>query len=176
MGISFSFAEKQQYVKLAHKRIDLQQTYKYQRSEDAWAQLLLDLLREDDEPEKEISRRRRALSQPDIADIAHLVERPSWRQELLGALAPARGKKWLVIRGTAGIGKSSELSWLATKLLGQSSQQVIFCNLRSRENVCTPEEAFLAFLGAVFSDLGLSLSATLFTLLPKPDDPFSRCP
>src|SRR5579864_8239478 len=154
VGITFSFAEKQQYVKLAHKRIDLQQTYKYQRSEDAWAQLLLDLLREDDEPEQE--RRRRALYQPDIADIAHLVERPSWREELLELLAPTGGKKWLVIRGTAGIGKSSELSWLATRLLGQSRQQVIFCNLCSRENSSTPEKAFLAFLGAVFSDLGLS--------------------
>ena len=92
----FSFAEKQQYITLAHKRIDLQHTYKYQKTEDAWAQLLLDLLREDDEHAKGLSLQHRSMSQPDIADIAHLVNRPAWREELLGLLAPERGKKFLM--------------------------------------------------------------------------------
>ena len=33
---------------------------------------------------------------------------------------------------------------------------MVFCNLRSHEKFTTPEKAFLAFLGAVFSDLSMS--------------------
>jgi hypothetical protein len=57
-------------------------------------------------------------------------------------------------------GKSSELSRLAIRLLGQSSCQVIFCNLRSHEQTRTPEQALEELLGILFRELGIALPQT----------------
>jgi tetratricopeptide (TPR) repeat protein len=153
-GVVFSPPTRQQFVALARKRIELQQTYKDRRTDAEWAQLLLDLMRLDGQAEIEQQGR---LSQPFLADVGHLVDRPLWHEELKGLLAPARGKKLVIIRGTAGVGKSSELSRLAIHLLGQSSYQMIFCNLRLHERTRTPEEALEEFLGTIFRELGVPL-------------------
>src|SRR5258708_2520337 len=156
-GVAFSPTTRQQFVALARKRTELQQTYKDNRTEAEWAQLLLDLMRLDGQAENDQQGR---LSQPFFADVGHLVDRPLWQEELKGLLAPARGKKLVIVRGTAGVGKSSELSRLAIRLLGQSSCQVIFCNLRSHEQTRTPEQALEELLGILFRELGIALPQT----------------
>ena len=153
-GVAFSPATRQQFVTLARKRIELQQTYKDRRTDAEWAQLLLELMRLDGQAEIE---QRGRFSQPFLADVGHLVDRPLWHEELKGLLSPARGKKLVIVRGTAGVGKSSELSRLAIYLLGQPSCQMIFCNLRLHERTRTPEEALEEFLGTIFRELGVPL-------------------
>ncbi len=153
-GVAFSPATRQQFVALARKRIELQQTYKDKRTDAEWAQLLLDLMRLDGQTEIEHQER---FSQPFLADVGHLIDRPLWHEELKGLLFPARGKKLVIIRGTAGVGKSSELSRLAIHLLGQPSYRMIFCNLRLHERTRTPEEALEELLGAIFRELGIPL-------------------
>ncbi len=153
-GVVFSPPTRQQFVALARKRIELQQTYKDRRTDAEWAQLLLDLMRLDGQAEVEQQGR---FSQPFLADIGHLVDRPLWHEELKGLLSPARGKKLVIVRGTAGVGKSSELSRLAIHLLGQSSCQMMFCNVLLHERTRTPEEALEAFLGTMFRELGVPL-------------------
>jgi len=156
-GVVFSPAERRQFVTLARERIQVQQTYKDNRTEAEWAQLLLDLMRLDGQAEND---QQGQLSQPFFADVGHLVDRPLWQEELKNLLAPARGKKLIIIRGTAGVGKSSELSRLAIQLLGQSSCQVIFCNLRSHEQMRTPEQSLEELLGILFRELGIALPQT----------------
>src|SRR6266700_1468429 len=46
-GVIFSSPTRQQFIILARKRIELQQTYKDQRTDAEWAQLLLDLMQLD---------------------------------------------------------------------------------------------------------------------------------
>lgn len=153
-GVVFTPAERRQFVTLARKRIEVQQTYKDCRTEAEWAQLLLELIRLDGQAEND---QQEYLSQPFLADVGHLVDRPLWQEELKGLLAPARGKKLVVVRGTAGVGKSSELSRLAIQLLGQPSCQVIFYNLRSHGQTHTPEQALEELLGVLFRELGIAL-------------------
>ena len=156
-GVVFSSSTRQQFVVLARKRIELQRTYKDRRTNAEWAQLLLDLMQLDGQAE--IGQQGR-FSQPFLADVGHLVDRPLWHEELKGLLSPARGKKLVIVRGTAGVGKSSELSRLAIHQLGLPSCQVIFCNLRSHGRARTPEEALEEFLGTVFTELSVSLPRT----------------
>jgi tetratricopeptide (TPR) repeat protein len=156
-GVVVTPAERRQFVTLARKRIEVQQTYKDSRTEAEWAQLLLELIRLDGLTEND---QQGQLSQPFLADVGHLVDRPLWQEELKGLLAPARGKKLVVVRGTAGVGKSSELSRLAIQLLGQSSCQVIFCNLRSHSQARTPEQSLEELLGVLFRELGVALPQT----------------
>jgi hypothetical protein len=153
-GVVFSPPARQQFVALARKRVELQQTYKDRRTDAEWAQLLLDLMRLDGQAEVEQQGR---LSQPFLADVGHLVERPHWHEELKGLLSPARGKKLVIIRGSAGVGKSSELSRLAIHLLGQPPCQMMFCNLRLHERTRTPEEALEELLGTIFREIGVPL-------------------
>jgi len=153
-GVVFSPTARQQFIALARKRIELQQTYKDRRTDAEWAQLLLELMRLDGQVEIEQQGR---FSQPFLADVGHLVDRPLWHEELRGLLSSARGKKLVIVRGTAGVGKSSELSRLAIHLLGQPSCQMIFCNLRLHERTRTPEEALEEVLGTIFRELGVPL-------------------
>src|SRR6266567_465022 len=153
-GVVFSPTTRQQFIMLARKRIELQQTYKDQRTDAEWAQLQLDLMQLDGQAETGQQGR---FSQPFLADVGHLVDRPLWHEELKGLLSPARGKKLVIVRGTAGVGKSSELSRLAIQLLGQSSCQVIFCNLRLHERTRPPEQALEELLGLLFRELGIAL-------------------
>jgi tetratricopeptide (TPR) repeat protein len=153
-GVVFSPPARQQFVALARKRIELQHTYKDRRTDAEWAQLQLDLMRLDGQAEIEQQGRS---SQPFLADVGHLVDRPLWHEELKGMLSSARGKKLVIVRGSAGVGKSSELSRLATYLLGQSSCQMIFCNLLLHERTRTPEEVLEELLGTIFRELGVPL-------------------
>jgi hypothetical protein len=153
-GVFFSAATRQQFVALARRRIELQQTYKDERTDLEWTQLLLDLMRLDGQMETE---HQRQVVHPFLADVGHLVDRPLWQEELKGLLAPARGKKLVIVRGAAGIGKSSELSRLAILLLGHTSYRVMFYDLRPHGRARTPEETFGEFLGTVFLELGVSL-------------------
>ena len=153
-GMVFSPIERQQFVTLARKRISTQQTYKDKRSDAEWAQLHLDLMRLDGQTENE---QQEQLSQPFLVDIGHLIDRPLWHEEIKSLLAPARSKKLVIVRGTAGVGKSSELSRLAIQLLGQPSYQVIFCNLRFHKQMHTPEQVLEEWFGVVFKELGMTI-------------------
>src|SRR6266700_2181967 len=120
IGIPFSPDARQQFVELARKRIALQKTHKDIRSDAEWAQLRFELARMDGLPDI-LAGRSSPISKPLLAETSHLVGREQWREELLGVLSESRRKKLLVVRGPAGIGKSSELNWLAAHLFRQRS-------------------------------------------------------
>jgi transcriptional regulator with XRE-family HTH domain len=150
-GITFSLHARMEFVDLACKRIAIQRTYKDVRTDAEWAQLRFELARLDGLPD--LSPDHAVLSsRPLLAETSHLVGRERSREELVGLL---REKKMLVIRGPAGIGKSSELNWLATYLFRQESSpyRVLLCDLRSDEQSRSPEEALDIMLGTVLTEL-----------------------
>jgi tetratricopeptide (TPR) repeat protein len=150
-GITFSLHARLEFVNLARKRIATQRTYKDVRTDAEWAQLRFELARLDGLPD--LSSDHTALSfRPLLAETRHLVGRERSREELVALL---REKKLLVIPGPAGIGKSSELNWLATYLFRQesSSYRVLLCDLRSDERSHSPEEALDILLGTIFTEL-----------------------
>src|SRR5437588_4737277 len=150
-GLTFSPRVRLEFVDFARRRMALQRTYKDVRTDAEWAQLRFELARLDGLPDLP-SDRTAFSSRPLRADTSHLIGRERSREELVELL---REKKLLVIRGPAGIGKSSELNWLATHLLRQESsrERVILCDLRSDEQVRSPEEALDTMLGTMFTEL-----------------------
>jgi len=150
-GVTFSLHARLEFVDLARRRIALQRTYKDVRTNAEWAQLRFELARLDGLPDLP-SDRTALSSRPLLADTSHLIGRERSREELVELL---REKKLLVIRGPAGIGKSSELNWLATHLLRQESsrERVLLCDLRSDEQVRSPEEALDTMLGTISTEL-----------------------
>jgi tetratricopeptide (TPR) repeat protein/transcriptional regulator with XRE-family HTH domain len=154
-GIPFSHEGRQQFVDFARKRIAIQKTHKDQRSDAEWAQLRFELAQMDGLPETSMNHAM-PMARPLLAETSHLVGREGWREELVGTLNKPRNQKLLIIRGSAGIGKSSELNWLAAQFFRQTSRayQVIFCDFRSSEQVRRPEEALEMLLGTMLAELG----------------------
>lgn len=154
VNIPFSPESRQQFVDLARKRIALQKTHKDNRSDAEWAQLRFEVARLDGLQDGSASRSS-LVSRPLLTETSHLVGREQWRKEVLGVLGKPHHTKLVVIRGPAGIGKSSELNWLATYLFRQepSSSRVILCDFRSEERPLAPEEALDVVLGTILVEL-----------------------
>jgi Tetratricopeptide repeat/Domain of unknown function (DUF1704) len=154
VNIPFSPDARQQFVDLARKRIALQKTHKDTRSDAEWAQLRFELVRLDGLSVGSADRLP-FVSRPLLTETSHLVGREQWRKELLGVLSEPHHTKLVAIRGPAGIGKSSELNWLATYFFRQkpSSSRVILCDFRSEERPLAPEEALDVVLGTILAEL-----------------------
>jgi tetratricopeptide (TPR) repeat protein len=154
VNIPFSPDARQQFVDLARKRIAIQKTHKDTRSDAEWAQLRFELARLDGLHDGSTDRVS-LISKPLLTETSHLVGREQWRKELLDVLGEPHYTKLVVIRGPAGIGKSSELNWLATYLFRQkpSFSRVILCDFRSEERPLAPEEALDVVLGTILAEL-----------------------
>src|SRR5260370_2504127 len=154
VNIPFTRDARQQYVDLARKRIALQKTHKDTRSDAEWAQLRFELARLDGLHDGSTDRVS-LISKILLTETSHLVGREQWRKELLDVLGEPHHMKLVVIRGPAGIGKSSELNWLATYLFRQkpSFSRVILCDFRSEERPLAPEEALDVVLGTILAEL-----------------------
>jgi tetratricopeptide (TPR) repeat protein/transcriptional regulator with XRE-family HTH domain len=157
-GVPFTLQMLHQFVNLASDRIALQQTYKDEHSEEEWAQLFRYLATKDGllTPSPKHAARP---SPPHLLETAHLVKREAWRKQMLDLLNEDRRKKLLIVRGAPGVGKSSELSWVAMHLSRRTSPpiQVILCDFRSIEPVDGPEAALRILLGTLLTELGCSL-------------------
>jgi transcriptional regulator with XRE-family HTH domain len=154
-GILFSHEGRQQFIDLARKRIALQKTHKDLRSDAEWAQLRFELVQMDGLPEAS-THHAMPTARLLLAETSHLVGREAWREELIGILNKPCRQKLLIIRGSAGIGKSSELNWLAAQFFRQAAPtyQVIFCDFHSSKQAYHPEEALEMLLGTMLTELG----------------------
>src|SRR6266568_6288262 len=168
VGVRFSPDARQQLIDLARKRIVLQRTHKDLRSDAEWAQLRFELARMDGLID--ISTGQSVLaSRPLLTETSHLIGREQWREEVIDVLKKQQRKKLLVIGGPPGVGKSSELNWLAGQILRRPSPsyRVILCDFRSGERPYSPEEALEVLLGTVLTELGYPLSQTFQATLEE---------
>lgn len=158
-GISFSLEARQQFLDFARKQIEKKKTHLDKHTDTEWAELRYQLARLDGSaptaPERP-SQVPTVAHRPLLAETSHLLGREDWHEHLLSFVHSKEPKKLLIIRGPAGIGKSSELNWLATYLFRQrlTSYRVILCDFRSIERMSGPEEAFEVFLGTLLTELG----------------------
>jgi tetratricopeptide (TPR) repeat protein len=168
VNIPFSPELRQQFVELARKRIALQKTHKDTRSDAEWAQLRFELARLDGLQDGS-AHRASLVPRPLLTETSHLIGREEWRKELLCLLGEPHHTKLVVIRGPAGVGKSSELNWLATYLFRQkpSRSRVILCDFRSEERSISPEEALDVVLGTVLTELRCPLPDLSYTSLEE---------
>jgi tetratricopeptide (TPR) repeat protein len=158
-GISFSLTARQNFIKLARKKIKEKKTHRDTRTDAEWAELRYHLACMDHLPDTPTHQSVEAmvLSRHLLAETNHLISREPWREELLGFLnRSSPSKKLVIVRGPTGIGKSSELNWLATHLLQQSmtSYQVISCDFSPIEQTSGPGGALDVFLGILLAELG----------------------
>ncbi len=162
VGVEFSPYLRQQFVEFARERIALQKTYTYRHTDEEWARLRFLLARLDGLPEASVPR------PVTLMEAGHLVGRESFRQALLSILLPRQPvlrKKFVVLHGPMGIGKSSELHWLATYLLHhmQRPPHVLFCDLGEVAQEEPEKRAVHALdivLATVFAELGDSYAQT----------------
>lgn len=155
VGIDFSLYLRQQFVDLARERVAMQKTYTYRHTDEEWAHLRFSLTRLDGLPDTT------APEPVMLMEAKHLVGREQFRQALLGVFSPRQTlrKKFLVLHGPMGIGKSSELHWLATFLLHHMHRppRVLFCDLGAVGQEKPEERATYALdmlLGTIFAELG----------------------
>lgn len=159
VGIAFTPDARQQLVDLARKRIAVQKTHKDIHSDAEWAQLRFELARLDGLQDTSSDRSSLA-SRPLLTETSHLVGREAWRNELVGLLSGPQSKKLVVVCGPAGMGKSSELNWLATYFFRQKSPicHVILCDFRAEERPLTHEEALEVVLSTMLAELRCPLT------------------
>ena len=160
-GISFTLEARQQFLDFARTQIEKKKTHRDKHSDSEWAKLRYQLARLDGSAlngtNEQLPQKSYVVHRPLLAETSHLIGREEWQDHLLSLLTANEPKKLVIIRGPAGIGKSSELNWLATYLFRQrlTSYRVILCDFRSLERVGGPEEAFEVFLGTLLTEFGL---------------------
>jgi len=159
-GISFTLEARQQFLDFARTQISKKKTHLDKHSDTEWAELRYQLARLDGSAstraEELTLQKSSVVHRPLLAETSHLLGREEWHDHLLSLLNTGEPKKVLIVRGPAGIGKSSEVNWLATYLFRQllTSYRVILCDFRSLERAGGPEEAFEVFLGTLLTELG----------------------
>ncbi len=162
--VSFSLTDRQQYVQRARSKIERKKTHREQHSDAEWAQLRYELARLDGLPDAtdSLATTDRVSQKPLLTDTEHLLGREQWREHLLACVDGTIHKKLIVLHGPAGIGKSSELHWLATTFLRHSPKThlIILCDLRSLSYASRPEDAFHVFASTVLVELGCTLAPT----------------
>ncbi len=159
-GISFTPEARQQFLDFARVQIHKKKTHLDKHTDTEWAELRYQLALLDGSAstltEELTHHSSSVVHRPLLAETSHLLGREEWHEHLLSLLITSDPKKVLIIRGPAGIGKSSELNWLATYLFRQrlTPYRVILCDFRSLERIGGPEEAFEVFLGTLLTELG----------------------
>lgn len=156
-GVELTPPDRQQFLLLARKRIDVKKTYQEHKTEQDWEQLRLRLSRVGDTGSALFAGPAgRLSSRPRLVETRHLVGREGWLSSIIALLQETLPKKLIVLQGPIGIGKSSELHRLALYFLRQDTPriQVILCDLPSLEPETGPETALDLFLGNLLAEIG----------------------
>jgi len=156
-GIGFPLSARHQFVERARSRIEGKKTYRDQHSDAEWAELRYQLTRMSSPPDASPAPAH-VVTKPLLAETGHLVGREDWREELMEVLTCTPRAKLVIITGPAGVGKSSELNWLASSLLYERPffSRLILCDFRAVERMNDAQEAFEVFVGSLLAELGLS--------------------
>src|SRR5579862_4283506 len=138
-GVKPSAEQRHQFVKQARRRAAIQRTHKDYHTDEEWGELLLELARIDGTLDANIATAP-LRTQPLLAETRHLIDLPEWHEHLLYLLDPSQQQKLIVVRGPAGIGKTSQLMWLTNHLYHHASQATltIFCDLCTSERSPSP--------------------------------------
>jgi tetratricopeptide (TPR) repeat protein len=142
------------FVKFARAKIESKRTHFDRRSEEAWAELLDDLLLIDYEFRAREHPSPLASPSPLLVDTSHLVRRDAWHEQMKQCLNGPDRKKVIVIPGPSGIGKTSELARFAAQIRRANSHRPVLCDFREASRVPGPEEALEIFMGTMLSALG----------------------
>jgi tetratricopeptide (TPR) repeat protein len=144
----------QLFVRFARSKIESKRTHFDRRSDEAWAELLDDLLLIDYEFRARGRPSPLASPNPLLVDTSHLVRRDAWHERMKQYLAGPDRKKVIVVPGPSGIGKTSELARFAAQVRRANSHRPILCDFREATRVPGPEEALEIFMGTMLSALG----------------------
>jgi tetratricopeptide (TPR) repeat protein len=144
----------QVFVKFARAKIESKRTHFDRRSDEAWAELLDDLLLIDYEFRAREHPSSLTSPNPLLVDTSHLVRRDDWHEQMKQCLDGPERAKVIVIPGPSGIGKTSELARFAAQLRRANMRRPILCDFRETSRVPGPEEALEIFMGSMLSALG----------------------
>lgn len=159
-GVELTLQDRQQFLLLARRKIEAMRTRHEHRSETEWDELRVALARVDQLPAEVAGwptrPRKPHLTRPRFAETRHLVGREEWFASVIRSLQGAQPKKLVVIQGSIGMGKSSELHRLATYFVRKESPRfhVIPCELPTANRQGEPELALDEFLGTLLVELG----------------------
>jgi len=157
-GVTIPSDGSQMFVKFARAKIESKRTHFDRRSEEAWAELIDDLLLV--EYEFRAREQPSSISSPNplLVDTSHLVRRDAWHEQMKQCLDGPERAKIIVIPGPSGIGKTSELARFAAQVRRANSHRPILCDFREASCVPGPEEALEIFMGTMLSALGYAQS------------------
>jgi tetratricopeptide (TPR) repeat protein/transcriptional regulator with XRE-family HTH domain len=159
-GVQLSLRDRQQFLALAKSKLESKKTHRVRELEPAWQELQLKLARIDqlpiDYPTALQPHQARLAPKPRIMETRHLVGREQWLASLMAWLhGTPSPKKLVVLQGSVGIGKTSELHRLGVALLRTVPRaQVILCDLPLVERVTNPEIVLDQMLGNLLAEVG----------------------
>jgi len=153
-GVTIPSDGSQVFVKFAREKIESKRTHFDRRSDEAWAELLDDLLLIDYEFRAREHPSSLTIPNPLLVDTSHLVRRDAWHEQMKQCLDGPDRKKVIVIPGPSGIGKTSELARFVAQLRRANMRRPILCDFRETIRVPGPEEALEIFMGTMLSALG----------------------
>ena len=159
-GVELTLQDRQQFLLLARRKIEVMRTRHEHRSETEWDELRVKLAHVDHLSAEATGwqghARKPRVARPRFAETRHLVGREEWLASLVTSLQGPQSKKLVVLQGPVGMGKSSELSRLATSFVRSESLRyhVIPCELPATDRQFGPELALDEFLGTLLVELG----------------------
>jgi len=161
-GIAFTLQDVQRFLAAARQRIAQQRTYKDEHTDDEWSAMFQQTARDLGLLAAESER----LPRPHLLDTRHLLPRETWHREVLTCIDSEPPPKLLVLTGAPGVGKSSELSWLAMALSRRVSPapHLVMCDLRTLETTGTPDGALHLLVSTLSTELHTPLPHTALSL------------
>ena len=159
-GVELTLQDRQLFLLLARRKIEAMRTRHEHRSETEWDELRVKLAQVDHFPAEETPWQshlhKPRVAGPRFAETRHLVGREEWFASLITSLQGPQPKKLVVLQGPVGMGKSSELSRLATSFVRRESPRyhVIPCELPAMDRQSDPELALDELLGTLVLELG----------------------
>ena len=159
-GVELTLQDRHQFLLLARRKIETMKTRHEHKSEAEWEELLVALAKVDRLPAPagsgQAPSQRLRVAKPRFAETRHLIGREVWLASVIGSLQGPQPKKLVVIQGLMGMGKSSELSRLATYFLRVESPRyhVIPCELPAMDRQVGPDLALDELLGTLLVELG----------------------
>ncbi|MEO8974048.1 MAG: tyrosine/phenylalanine carboxypeptidase domain-containing protein [Ktedonobacteraceae bacterium] len=161
-GVVFTVQNVHEFVTAARQRLAQQKTYKDTHTDEAWDTLLHGLMRD-----LSLATHEQDVKRPlHLLETRHLIAREFWHQNLLACFNTPPPVKLLVMTGTPGVGKSSELSWLVVTLSRQAAfaPRCILCDLRTLSERGEPEIALRFLLGTLLTGLRIAPPQVELTL------------
>lgn len=160
-GVDLTPHDRQQFLMLARVRIETKRSHLEHKTDQQWDELRLQLSRIDHGVLKAASTQERPVDTLRLLETRHLVGREDWLASVITSLQGTFPKKLIVLQGSTGLGKSSELHRIALHVLSSGSPQpyVMLCELPPVEQESEPENAFDLFLGTLLAEIGPSDTA-----------------